>query len=268
MAATANQTTILNLIAGMFDAAPGATFLAEFEAALASAGSINGLAAILGETATFEGLYAAAATNTAFATSFIDNLVGNEADAAAKAWAVSWVEAQLNAGASRTDVMVTVITELAAIDPADVTWGNAQKALANQVAASEVYSIDDASSSTDLATLQAITADVTSDVSTVPDTFNFTLTASLAVVTAAEASVATFVTDGGFADEAAVQNVLDNDVDADGFDADNTGALQDLDNLVFSQGETIINLENKYEIFSSNVFLIKRSHLYIYLKKY
>jgi len=202
MAATANQTTILNLIAGMFDAAPGATFLAEFEAALASAGSINGLAAILGETATFEGLYAAAATNTAFATSFIDNLVGNEADATAKAWAVSWVEAQLNAGASRTDVMVTVITELAAIDPADVTWGNAQKALANQVAASEVYSIDDASSSTDLATLQAITADVTSDVSTVPDTFNFTIANGLVALDAAQDAVTAFlVTADGDDDE-------------------------------------------------------------------
>jgi|GEM_PF-469681 len=193
MAATANQTIILNLVVGMFDAAPGATYLAEFEATLASAGSINDLAAALGATATFEGLYPASATNTAFATSFIDNLVGTEADAAAKAWAVSWIEALLNAGASRTDVIVTAVTELAALDASDATWGNAQKALANQVDAAEIYSIEQGNSAADLATLQAVTANVTSDPATVPATATQTIILYLIVGMFDAAPGATFL---------------------------------------------------------------------------
>lgn len=179
MAATATQTNILKLTVGMFDAAPGADFLSQFEATFAATGSIKGLAAALAGTSAFQGIYADSLSNNAFATAFIDNLVGTEADAAAKAWAVSWIEGQLNAGASRSDAMVTAIEALSAVDPADATWGNAQKALTNQTKAAEIYSITEGKSSTDLATLKGVTGSVTSDPATVPTPVtgkSFTLT--------------------------------------------------------------------------------------------
>lgn len=193
MAATATQTELLQLIVGMFDAAPGADLLASLETEYAALGSINALAANLMNTGVLKGIYPDSLDNNAFATAFITNLLSGEVDATNTAFAITWAEGQLNAGMSRSDVMVAAINAINAADANDTVWGGAQKALANQTAAAEYYSIDQATSSTDFAALQAVTASVTSDPTTVPA--DFTLEAGLATLTAANAAVATFNTD-------------------------------------------------------------------------
>ena len=193
MPITTSQNNILQLIVGMFDAAPGAAYLAEFETSLSSHnGDIKLLAADLGTTGTFNQLYPSLLTNNEFAAKFIGNLVGTEVSADGKAWAVNWVEGLLNGGASRTDTMVTAIEALKAVDPTDSVWGNAQKALVNQTSAAEYYSVDLNQSSTDFTALQTAVASTTSDALTIPAAF--TVSGGLAKLSAANEKLADFQT--------------------------------------------------------------------------
>jgi S-layer protein len=170
MAITAEaRTDIIALVVGMFDAAPGATFLSQFVNAVDAGSTIDTLAADLAGTAAFKGTYPDLQTNNEFATKFVDNLVGTEASDASKAWAVTWIEAQLNGGATKAEVIVSSINALRAIDETDANWGNAAGALNNKVTVAEWYSVDQLGNATDLATLQNQVATVTSDDTTVTD---------------------------------------------------------------------------------------------------
>lgn len=169
MAITAEaRTDIIALVVGMFDAAPGATFLSQFVNAVDAGSTIDTLAADLTGTGAFKGIYPDLQTSNEFATKFVDN-IAPEAGTAAKAWAVTWIEAQLNGGATKAEVIAASITALRATDEADANWGNAAAALNNKVEVAEWYSVDQLGNATDLATLQNQISTVTSDDTTVTD---------------------------------------------------------------------------------------------------
>lgn len=169
MAITAEaRTDIIALVVGMFDAAPGATYLSQFVNAADAGATIETLAADLTGTGAFKGIYPDLQTNNEFATKFVNN-IASEASDSAKAWAVTWIEAQLNGGATKAEVIVASINALRATDEADANWGNAAAALNNKVEVAEWYSVDQLGNAVDLATLQDTVSTVTSDDTTVTD---------------------------------------------------------------------------------------------------
>jgi Ca2+-binding RTX toxin-like protein len=149
----------------MFDAAPGANNLSEFVNAYDAGQSLANIANSLATSATFKSIYPDLQTTNEFAVKFINNLVGSEATDAAKAWAVTQVEASLNAGTSKGQVMLDTVTALLATTSTD--WTNAKAAVVNQVDVATWYSVDQNASGADFAALQAVTSAVTSDAATV-----------------------------------------------------------------------------------------------------
>jgi len=169
MTGTAQQNNILTLIVGMFDAAAGASLLASLETLLtASENNYQTLAASLSHSDIFKSIYPDSLDSSAFATQFIDNLIGSEAEDSAKAETVTWLSAQLDSGVSRSDVMLTMIIELYTIGVDHEVWGDASQALLNQSAAAAYFSIETAQNGSDLAALQAAIADTTSDLDSIP----------------------------------------------------------------------------------------------------
>ncbi|WP_424894958.1 beta strand repeat-containing protein [Tepidimonas sp. HKU79] len=116
----------------------------------------------------FTSVYPNFYTNAQFANALIENVVGTSASAAAKAQAKADVEAALNIGWSRGDVIYQIFTNLANKPLTDPDWGNTAKLLANQVAVARYYTEVKLGNTTDLATLKAVIANVTptTDVST------------------------------------------------------------------------------------------------------
>jgi len=171
MTGTVQQENILTLIVGMFDAAAGAQFLAEFEVLLtASDDDYLAFASYLAQSETFASLYPESLSDSEFASVFIERLVADEASDSNKSWAIDWLSANLQAGMSRSAVMFNAIEALNNIDASDSNWGNAHQALVNQTAAAYYYSIETGQSASDLATLQAAVAGTTSDITTIPTT--------------------------------------------------------------------------------------------------
>lgn len=165
MATAAARTTLIQLTVAMFDAAPGANNLSEFVNAYDAGQSLANIANSLATSATFKSIYPDLQTTNEFAVKFINNLVGSEATDAAKAWAVTQVEASLNAGTSKGQVMLDTVTALLATTSTD--WTNAKAAVNNQVDVATWYSVDQNASGADFAALQAVTSAVTSDAATV-----------------------------------------------------------------------------------------------------
>lgn len=169
MTVTVQQNNILTLIVGMFDAAAGASVLASLETILtANDNDYPALAASLSNSDVFKSLYPDSLDSTGFSTLFIDNLVGSEVEDSAKAEAVTWLSAQLDSGASRSTVMLTMIIELYSVGADHPVWGDAYQALVNQSAAAAYFSIETAQNGTDLAALQAAIANTSSDVDSIP----------------------------------------------------------------------------------------------------
>ena len=73
--ATEKQTNILKLVAGMFNAAPGATYLWEVETAFGAVGwDYSALARGLSQTTFFKSLYPSDLSTQAFADNFLGTL--------------------------------------------------------------------------------------------------------------------------------------------------------------------------------------------------
>lgn len=165
MAITAAQRTdIIKAVVGVFNAAPGATYLNSFTA---YGSNIEGLVNDLVADPAFTAIYPVFLTNEEFAAKYIDSLVGNAAAAEDKAWAVNWLAGQLNSGMSRADAIILAVTELQAA-AADPKWAAAATQFANKVVVAEYYSVDMLGSSTDVGVLQGVVGGVTAttDVST------------------------------------------------------------------------------------------------------
>jgi len=163
MAITVEQrTAIIELVVGMFGAAPGANVLSDLVAAYEAGSSIKQIAANLAKSDQFKSIFPTFMTNGEFAAKVVDQLVGSEVVAAEKAAAVTLLTAQLNSGKSRSDVFADAISALNAVTSTNAAWGNAAVAFDNKVAAAVYYSVDKQLSGSSLAGLQAVVSSVTS----------------------------------------------------------------------------------------------------------
>lgn len=154
---TQERTNILKLVAGMFNAAPGANYLAEFTDAFVAMGKdYAALAAGLGQTGAFQSLYPSFLTADEFANKFLDTL-GLKANTEAQ----DWVKAKVNAGENFASVIFQALVAIDASTSAD--FKAAKDQLANKATAAEYYSVTLQASSDDLATLQNVVAKVTDD---------------------------------------------------------------------------------------------------------
>lgn len=154
---TQERTNILKLVAGMFNAAPGAAYLNEFtDAYVALNKDLGALAAGLGQTGAFQAMYPSFLTAEEFANKFLDTL-GLKANTEAQ----DWVKAKVNAGENFASV---IFQALVAIDASTAAEFKAAKdQLANKATAAEYYSVTLQASSNDLAALQNVVAKVTDD---------------------------------------------------------------------------------------------------------
>jgi len=166
MALSATQTSIVQLVTAMFNAAPGKDILADLEALVNGGRSLDDLANDLSGTGVFKTMYPPSMTDNAFAVAFIDNLVGTTLTDENKALAVLYTEGQLNSGLSRANTMKAVSDALLSIDNTDANFGTASLTLENKMTAAANYS--ETQSSTDLAVLQGAISSVTDDPATIP----------------------------------------------------------------------------------------------------
>lgn len=151
------RTTILKLVAGMFNAAPGATYLAEFtDAFVALNKDFGALAAALGQTGPFQSLYPSFLTAEEFADKFLTTLgLQNNEEAQ------DWVQAQKNAGADNAAIIFQALNAIEASTSADFAAAKAQ--LANKAAVAEYYSVTLGKSADSLEALQGVVANVSDD---------------------------------------------------------------------------------------------------------
>ncbi len=163
------QLDVVQTVEAMFRAAPGARYLNEFVAFIKNTGSsVKELANNLAQTAIFkQSLYSDTLSNSAFAHQFVENTVGILVNQEDKAWAAAEIEKMLDAGESRGEIIHWAATALASIGTDNTHWGAAAQQFNNKVEVAAYYSIDQGGSATNLAVLQHITADVTSDISSV-----------------------------------------------------------------------------------------------------
>ncbi|MDO9318166.1 MAG: calcium-binding protein [Gammaproteobacteria bacterium] len=168
MAITAEaRTEIIQLVVGMFGAAPGASVLSDLVAAKEAGQTVKQIAANVANTNEFKSIYPTFLTNQEFAERFVNNLVGSEVAAADKAAAVTILVGQLNAGATRSNVVVDAINAVKAVPSTNTAWANAAAALANKVTVATYYSVEKQLSGTTLAGLQNVIATVTSTAASV-----------------------------------------------------------------------------------------------------
>ena len=154
---TQERTNILKLVAGMFNAAPGAAYLNEFtDAYVAMNKDLGALAANLGQTGAFQSLYPSFLTADEFANKFLDTL-GLKANTEAQ----DWVKAKVNAGENFASVIFQALVAIDASTADD--FKAARDQLTNKATAAEYYSVTLQASSDDLATLQNVVAKVTAD---------------------------------------------------------------------------------------------------------
>jgi hypothetical protein len=168
------QENLIKLAVGMFGAAPGAVHLEDFAeyhaavgAAAPGANPLLGLANTLAATPTFQSsrLYPSGLTDDAFASGFVDNLVGDAVsdDPEALAWASGWMANLLGEGFSRGDAAYSAIAALDAVPHGNGVWGEAAQAFDNKVAVAEYYSVELGGNAMGLGDLQAVLADVGAD---------------------------------------------------------------------------------------------------------
>jgi len=168
MALSTTQTGIVQLIVGMFGAAPGKKYLDEFTSAAQDTGqSLNQLAQNLELTSAFQATYPTDLSNADFAEKFVTNILGDIVTGEPLEWAILWAETQLDNGASRTALIQVAAQSLLDVADDHPDFGTAKKVLANKIQAAANYS--ESESSEDIDTLIAAISGVTEDISTIPE---------------------------------------------------------------------------------------------------
>jgi len=161
MAITVEQrTSIIELVVGMFGAAPGASVLSDLVASYEAGSTLKQIAASLANTNEFKGIFPTFLTNGEYATKLVNQLVGSEVVQAEKDAAVTTITSMLNAGQSRSSVFVDAIAAVNAITSTNTAWANAGAAFDNKVAVAVYYSVDKQQSGASLSALQNVIANV------------------------------------------------------------------------------------------------------------
>lgn len=161
---TTERDAIIKLVIGMFNAAPGATYLSTITTIFEANGhNMTALAQTLSTTSAFQSLYPNFQTTSEFVTSFLTKL-GLQTNQTA----IDYVTAQVNAGVNKGEIILNAITILDKIDPAvGGQIGAAAGALDNKAAVATYYTVDKNGTSTNLSTLQTVIAGVTDSATTV-----------------------------------------------------------------------------------------------------
>lgn len=154
---TEEQTNILKLVAGMFNAAPGARYLWEVETAFGAVGwDYSALARGLSQTTFFKSLYPSDLSTQAFADKFLGTLgLADVADAQ------QWIRYHATAGKPYAQLMLEALVALDA--SSDAVYASARQLLANKATVAEHYSVTQAKSGYEMGTLQGVLAMVRPD---------------------------------------------------------------------------------------------------------
>ena len=165
MASGLERTNIIKLVNLMFNAAPGATYLAElttiFDATSGtSAQKLTTLANTLSNSIPFLKLNPVFQLASEFANSILNPL-----GLGANAEAVAFVTAQFNAGQNKGQIILNVGVALDATT--NPTFADAKAIINNKAAVSEYYSVTKAVAQTDISQLQAVVSSVTASPSSV-----------------------------------------------------------------------------------------------------
>lgn len=157
------RASIIKLVVAMFNAAPGATYLAELVTSFEANGrSLSKLAGDLGNSTAYKTLNPVFQTAAEFATTFLKPL-GLQANTEA----IDFVTSKLNAGVSKGQIAYDAATALNAYTGTNAELIAAKAILSNKAAVAEYYSVTKGVAQTDITVLQAALAGVTSSVDTV-----------------------------------------------------------------------------------------------------
>jgi len=159
---SATKTELYRFFAIAFDAAPGVEYMSQLAAASESGMSVKAVVEVFTTKPQFTSAYPVFLTSAQFAERLVQNVVGDSASNAAKLEATADVEAALNAGWSRGEVIYTIFNNLAVKSFEDALWGGTARQLANQVAVAQYYTEEGVAgnATTDLATLRAVLSQV------------------------------------------------------------------------------------------------------------
>jgi Ca2+-binding RTX toxin-like protein len=232
----AEQTSIVRLVVGMFNAAPGATYLNAISSIFEANGhNLTTLATTLSNTAAFQSIYNTGLTSQQFATSFLTTLglQGNQT-------ATDFIVAKANSGESRGDIILDAINALESVSASSGDFATAKAMFNNKVEVATFFSVTENIPETSLAALQAVIAGVTAD--------HGTVVSAEAAITGALVVGQTFdLTTGvdnvtGTAANDTVNGIADGTADATftELDAVNGGAGTDTMNLVNANGTLTI----------------------------
>ena len=176
MATAAETQSIIQLVVGMVDAAPGADILAELEELIDLGMTIEEVAIAITANPAWsgdEGLFPDYLPNAIFAANFLTQLMGSEVTADYLEESIAGMTATLNAAgeapAGRGAAINAAIDALAATDSADPDLGDAATALANKTEVATYYSVEKMQSSDDLDDLMGVVSSVTSSETAVED---------------------------------------------------------------------------------------------------
>lgn len=162
----AEQTSIVRLVVGMFNAAPGATYLNSISSLYEANGhNLPAVATFLSGTAAFTSIYNTGLTSQDFATAFLttlglqDNTLAND-----------YIVAKANSPEPRGNIILDAINLLESL-PADATglFDDARDLLNNKTEVALFFSVTNNNPETNLAALQAVLSTITSDHQSVID---------------------------------------------------------------------------------------------------
>jgi S-layer protein len=190
---TETKTDLYRFFSIAFNAAPGVTYMNQLAEASNAGASIEQIVEVFTAKPQFTAVYPLFLTNAEFAAKLVANVVGAAATDAAKTEAVNDITAALGAGWSKGKVIYTIFNNLANKSATDATWGATSTQLAKRVEVAKYYTETLLKDSTDLPTLQAVIANVTSTTDTTPGALDpilnppkpqtFTLTTNVDTVT-------------------------------------------------------------------------------------
>ncbi len=167
MATQETRAELITIVVAMFDAAPGVAVLSDLTAASDAGNSNTAIAASLANSAEFKSIFPTFQTNAEFVSKFVDQMVGSLVSDAEKTTVKTALTAEMNAGATRVDVVLTAVAALKAIPTTDTVWGNASAAFTNKVEVATYHTVEKQQPTTTLSELQGELASVTNTAASV-----------------------------------------------------------------------------------------------------
>lgn len=165
---TQQQSNIIALTVGMFNAAPGAQYLTEFANIFENNGqSYQALADALASTNQYQSQFNGIVTSDGRIDKVLSNL-GIQSGTDAYTTAKAHFEARIAEGATETELVVESLEYLLGDDTA-TEFADVKAQLENKVEVATFYSVEQQQSADNLDDLQAVVADVTADPATVEE---------------------------------------------------------------------------------------------------